>query len=229
MEEQPNDKDIAALESITELKNYNNFVFKQISNFVKGKKVLDFGSGYGDLCLYLKNLNYDIDGYDINQTAIEKTRLKDIKTYNKISQINQKYDTVTSLNVLEHVKDDVGLIIQIKSLLVDNGTLVLYLPASPIVWTKMDEEVNHFRRYTKKDIEEKLINANYEIEYISFVDFIGWLVLLVMKFFRIQPKFNKKLLIFYDKVFFRYLKIFDFLFKKLIGKNLLIVAKLKEK
>ena len=177
----------------------------------------------------MKNLNYDIDAYDINNNAIEKTRSKGIKTYNKISEISQKYDTVTSLNVLEHVEDDVSLINKIKSLLVDNGTLVLYLPASPIVWTKMDEEVNHFRRYTKKDIQEKLINANYEIEYISFIDFIGWFVLLIMKFFRIQPKFNKKLLIFYDKVFFRNLKIFDFLFRKLIGKNLLIVAKLKEK
>ncbi len=58
-----------------------------------------------------------------------------------------------------------------------------------------------------------------------YVDFIGWFTLIIFKILKIQPKFNKKLIIFYDKVFFKFLKYLDIVFKNLIGKNILVVAK----
>ena len=131
------------------------------------------------------------------------------------------------MNVLEHIEDDEAVINVIKSLLTKNGTLVLYLPASKIAWSQMDEDVNHYRRYSKKELQQKLIKAGFEIEKIRFVDFIGWLVLLIFKLFRIKPKFNKRLLIFYDKVFFKTFKSLDVIFKYVVGKNLLVVARLK--
>ena len=70
--------------------------------------------------------------------------------YSELNQINKKYESITSSNVLEHIEDDVSTINEMRSLLVDKGILILYLPASQMVWTKMDDDVNHFRRYSKK-------------------------------------------------------------------------------
>ena len=105
---------------------------------------------------------------------------------------------------------------------------MLYLPASKIAWTQMDEDVNHYRRYSKKELIEKLTRSGFYIQSVKYVDFIGWLVLMIFKLFRIKPKFNKKLLIFYDKFFFKNLKFLDYFFQKIVGKNLLVVANLKE-
>ena len=59
------------------------------------------------------------------------------------------------------------------------------------IWSQMDVDANHFRRYTKKDISEKLVNSGFIVESIEFVDFVGWLVLIIFKFFKIKPQFNK--------------------------------------
>tara|TARA_B100000902_G_C27269517_1_gene895517 strand:- start:849 stop:1535 length:687 start_codon:yes stop_codon:yes gene_type:complete len=222
-----NEKDILALEAMSELKNYNSYTFKLIADSITSKKVLDFGSGYGVFCEYLQDKNYDVQGYEINQLAIDESKSRGIEVFSNLLAIKEKYETITSLNVLEHIEDDEAVINEIKSLLTKNGTLVVYLPASKIAWSQMDEDVNHYRRYSKKELQQKLIKANFEIEQTRFVDFIGWLVLLILKLFRIKPKFNKRLLIFYDKVFFKIFRNLDVIFKYVVGKNLLVVARLK--
>ena len=189
---------------------------------------MDFGCGFGVFSEYLQKLGYNVDGFDVNNEAVLESKSRGINTFSDLSQINQRYETITSSNVLEHVEDDIALMLDIKSLLKEDGTLVLYLPASKIAWTQMDEDVNHFRRYSKKELIEKLTRSGFYIQSIKYVDFIGWLVLMIFKLFRIKPKFNKKLLIFYDKFFFKNLKFLDYFFQKIVGKNLLVVANLKE-
>ena len=55
MEEENTYSDIAALESVYYTRNYNKYIFNLISKHLQGDEVLDFGAGYGDFCLYLKN------------------------------------------------------------------------------------------------------------------------------------------------------------------------------
>ena len=55
----------------------------------------------------------------------------------------------------------------------EDSKLILYLPASMKVWSQMDIDANHFRRYTKKDISKKLLNSGFQIDSIEFVDFLG--------------------------------------------------------
>lgn len=221
----PNDKDISALETIAELKYYNGYTFDLISERISGKKILDFGSGFGVFCQHMAKNGYKIDGFEINKTAVIESKKRGINTYSELNQIVKKYDSIISSNVLEHIEDDVNTINEMRSLLIDKGILILYLPASQVVWTKMDDDVNHHRRYSKKDLHSKLKSANFEILESRYVDFIGWFTLIIFKILKVQPKFNKKLIIFYDKVFFKFLKYLDIIFKNLIGKNILVVAK----
>jgi SAM-dependent methyltransferase len=220
-----NDKDILALETISELKNYNDYTFGLISKNIVGKNVLDFGSGFGVFCEYLQKNNYEIVGFEINPTAKKRSEQKGIRTYSEVNEINKKYENITSLNVLEHVEDDEALIKDMKSLLTEEGLLILYLPSSQFVWSQMDEDVNHFRRYSKKDLDTKLTKANFKIIEMRYVDFIGWSILVIFKILRVKPTFNKKVLIFYDRIFFKLFKFLDIFFKNIIGKNLLVVAK----
>ena len=225
MTSNPSEKDILALETIAELKNYNGYTFNLIYQNISGKNILDFGSGYGVFCQYMAKKGYQVDGYEINKDAFLESKKRGVNTYSELNNINKKFDTITSSNVLEHIEDDVNAINEMRSLLVDEGILILYLPASEIVWTKMDDDVNHHRRYSKKDLHSKLKSANFEILESRYVDFIGWFTLIIFKILKIQPKFNKKLIIFYDKFFFKFLKYLDIVFKNLIGKNILVVAK----
>ena len=76
-------------------------------------------------------------------------------------------------------------------------------------------------------IENKVLeNNNLKVVHCSFKDFAGWLILVIFRFLKIKPKYNKKLLILYDKLFFPFLKYLDLIGGKFIGKNIFVVAKL---
>ena len=102
--------------------------------------------------------------------------------------------------------------------------MYLYLPASKLVWTKLDELVNHKRRYSKKSLSHALENSQFEIKEIHYVDFIGWAVLLTSKILKLDLDFNKERIIFYDRFIFRFFKFLDYIFKYFIGKNIFVEA-----
>lgn len=220
-----NDKDIAALETVENLKNYNKYIFTKIFDKDFKERVLDFGCGFGTFCEFIfKNFNFEIIGYEVNENAKIELKKKNVQYIDSLRAYNKKFETVVSLNVLEHIEDDKKAISDIYKLLNDGGKLILYLPHSMRIWTTLDEDVGHFRRYSKEDLIKKLKDGGFEIISCEYVDFIGWLTLLMSKVFKLNLDFNDEKIFFYDKFIFPTLKYLDIIFKKLTGKNILLVA-----
>ena len=218
------DNDLGAQELMPQLINYCDYTYNLIFDQINNKDILDFGSGFGDFCTFLNSKGLSATAYEPNNIGYKQCISKKLNTYLDIKEIQTKYSVVTSICVLEHIEDDINALHQIKNLLIEDGKLILFLPASMIVWSQMDEDVNHFRRYSNLEITKKLEQAGFRVESINYVDFIGWLVLLIFKIFRIKPKFNRNLTIFYDKFIFKFFKYLDIFFRKIIGKNILITA-----
>jgi len=222
--------DIAALESISVAENYNKYVADLFfSNIDKTENILDFGAGYGLITEKFKKKGYKISAVEINKTALEKLNDKNIDSYNLIEKVPKSINCIISLNVLEHIEDDDKYIKKFYNHLPQDGKLILYLPSSNLIWTELDDMVNHKRRYSKSGIVELLNSNSFEIEKIFFVDFIGWIVLFFLKMFRVKLDFDKRKIKFYDKFIFRTFKFTDYFFKNIIGKNLFIVASKKKK
>ena len=223
MEEEFSQSDIAALESVAYAENYNNYIFNLISRYITGIEVLDFGAGYGNYCLYLKKQGKEVIAIEINEEAINKLDKLEIKNFTKLGDLNKKFKNIVSLNVLEHLDDDHKVFNELIEYLEPEGKIILYLPASMIAWTKLDELVNHKRRYSKKLIKDLVNSKNLNIDHIQWVDFVGWATLLLSKILRLNLEFNKTRIVFYDNFIFRPFKHLDILFKYIIGKNILIV------
>ena len=221
--------DIAALESISVAENYNKYVADLFfSNIDKTENILDFGAGYGLITEKFKKKGYKISAVEINKTALEKLNVKNIDSYNLIEKVPKSINCIISLNVLEHIEDDDKYIKKFYNHLPQDGKLILYLPSSNLIWTELDDMVNHKRRYSKSGIVELLNSNSFEIEKIFFVDFIGWIVLFFLKMFRVKLDFDKRKIKFYDKFIFRPFKFTDSFAKNIIGKNLFIVASKKK-
>ena len=221
--------DIAALESISVAENYNKYVADLFfSNIDKTENILDFGAGYGLITEKFKKKGYKISAVEINKTALEKLNDKNIDSYNLIEKVPKSINCIISLNVLEHIEDDNKYIKKFYNHLPQDGKLILYLPTSNLIWTELDDMVNHKRRYSKSGVVELLNSNSFEIEKIFFVDFIGWIVLFFLKMFRVKLDFDKRKIKFYDKFIFRTFKFTDYFFKNIIGKNLFIVASKKK-
>jgi hypothetical protein len=53
-------------------------------------------------------------------------------------------------------------------MLTTDGLLMLTVPANMGLWSYFDEASHHCRRYSYADLTEKLQNAGYQIEYMSY-------------------------------------------------------------
>ena len=221
-------KDTAALEMMSYLKNYNKFVLLMMKKHLSEGPILDFGSGLGDFAKKLNDLGYECDGVEVDAEAKLESQKKGIQTFNSLTEIKKLYPTVTSLNVLEHIENDTKILKDLFNIIEENGSLVLYLPASMAAWSNMDVQVGHYRRYSKKEIIKKLHIAGFTVTHSSYKDFGGWLILILFRLFRINPKFDKNLTIFYDKFIFPFIKYLDLFGTFFVGKNILVVAKVRK-
>ena len=100
-------KDTAALEVMSELKNYNKFVQTLMKKHIRKGSVLDFGCGFGDFAKHLNDSGYKCDGVELDKEANLESQKKGVKTFYFLNEIKKLYPVVVSLNVLEHIEDDI--------------------------------------------------------------------------------------------------------------------------
>ena len=72
-------------------------------------------------------------------------------------------DVVVLLNVLEHIKDDVGAVRQLYRILKPGGTVVLEVPAGPHLYDVYDKVLMHFRRYRLSGLCRLLADAGFSV------------------------------------------------------------------
>jgi SAM-dependent methyltransferase len=70
-------------------------------------------------------------------------------------------------DVLEHLDDDEGTLRFLWSVLEPGGVLVLTVPGHPFLFDEMDELARHRRRYTRRELGDKLRAAGFEVRLLS--------------------------------------------------------------
>jgi hypothetical protein len=223
---------------------YNASIWKKISkNFPCEGSLLEFGAGIGTLATLFKTR----EGLKPKCLEIDKN-LKSIiiergfKCYDNIEQIDELFDGVYTSNVLEHIEDDVSSLKKIRSVMKPQSNLVIYVPAFQCLYSSWDASVGHHRRYDKKELLLKLDSAGFEVTKIFYVDTLGFFASFAARIFMYKNPPNLKdektvnyhvaderVLLFYDRLFYRVSRIFDFIgFRYIFGKNILAVAKIKK-
>jgi len=87
-------------------------------------------------------------------------------------------DTIVMLNVLEHIKEDELALSNLYSLIAPGGKLVILVPAFQTLYCKIDENLEHFRRYSMRELQQKMRHAGFDIVdsfYFNAVGAAGWL------------------------------------------------------
>jgi len=95
-------------------------------------------------------------------------RVKDAKLPDLSMFERNAFDMVALLDVLEHVPDDIGSLRAIHRRLKPGGALLLTVPANPWMWSAHDAAHHHFRRYTKKQLEELFLRSGLEVQLLSY-------------------------------------------------------------
>jgi SAM-dependent methyltransferase len=79
----------------------------------------------------------------------------------------KQFDLICLFDVLEHLPDDIQVLVDLRKMLSQDGVLMLTVPAHPLLWSYFDEASHHSRRYELAELKNKLIGAGYTVEYIT--------------------------------------------------------------
>ena len=140
------------------------------------------------------------------------------------SSPNAKYDTVVLINVLEHVLDDSAAIQSFYRMLRPGGHLLLFVPALPILFSKLDKELGHYRRYSLSRLIRMVTNANFDIVLGRYFDILGVLPWLLINTIGRATRFNPYLAWLYDSAGVPLTRLLESLMPPMFGKNICMVA-----
>jgi hypothetical protein len=209
------------------LKNYNNFIVTKFMKHSQAVDVVDFGAGIGTLSAIWKNLNKNVS---ITCIELDQNQVRIINERGLVAREDFdpdiKVEYIFTSNVLEHIKDDQSTLLSFYHHLSGNGKLGIFVPANQFLYSHIDKKLEHFRRYSKIELEEKVKKAGFKIDECYFVDSLGLFAWFFVKVFNLEISNEGSILLkIYDKFIWPMSKTLDFLgLRFLFGKNLLLLA-----
>ncbi len=170
---------------------YAKWMFEKFAPHM-GRRVLEVGSGIGNNVEFLKQrpdreiiLSEPREDYT---TLLREKFAGDPRVQVVVYDATQTPvaewaanppDTIICLNVLEHIEQERLALDHMVATLAPGGRLILLVPAFMALYCKMDENLGHFRRYTKPELETKVRDAGLVVRksfYFNPVGAVGWFV-----------------------------------------------------
>ncbi len=165
------------------------WLYENIAPYL-GRRVLEIGCGLGNFARHLINRELYV-GIDISEESVAHAMdvygsypnmhvcLADVTdtTFGDLRHFD--IDTVFSLNVFEHIEDDITALRNARRVLRPGGTLILVVPAHDWLYGTMDRSIGHYRRYNKQKMAGRLSQAGLTCitqRYINALGSIGWLI-----------------------------------------------------
>lgn len=180
-------KGLKTLEVLEGSVNYNAWIAERLKPHITSP-ALEVGSGTGNLSQFFTKLRSltltDNDKHlvDILLKKFSQNKNVSVEVFDiekKSSRMRNKFNTIFSVNVLEHIKDDEAALKNMHALLNTKGKVVLLVPAKKFAYTDLDKKLGHCRRYEKKELYEKMIRAGFKVEnivYFNAVGLLSWIV-----------------------------------------------------
>lgn len=166
------------------------YLFKKYLN-KKDSQVLEIGCGTGYVLKGLQNAfpDFQLTGSEIHLEGIKfaKERLPNA-TFIQLDATNMpfenSYDAIGSFDVLEHIEEDEKVIHEVFKALKPNGLFFVTVPQHQWMWSINDDIAYHKRRYSRKELNQKLLKSGFEIVYISSFVFMLFPFMYVSRFFK---------------------------------------------
>ncbi len=182
----------ATLQVISEARRFNAWTFDIIRPYCKGR-ILEIGSGIGNISTQFVQNSADITVSDIrkNYRDFLATEFPSLNSQGKIldidladPQISQThaaiagtFDTVFALNVVEHIQNDQEAIRNCAAMLKPGGSLIILVPAFQWLYNSFDQELFHFKRYSKSDLSHLFTGSGIQVQqsfYFNAGGIPGW-------------------------------------------------------
>lgn len=178
-------------------KHRNECIVAAFKKYATQNTFFDIGGGNGFVSKYLENEGVDCVLVEPGVQGCLNAKERQLKNIvcSTLEEAKFKTNAIPNIgvfDVVEHIKNDNQFLKMIHNYLIPNGLVFITVPAYNTLWSNEDIEAGHFRRYTTKTINDKLINNGFEIIYSSYIFSILTLPILLFRSIPSRLGFNKK-------------------------------------
>jgi SAM-dependent methyltransferase len=177
-----------SLDRMADADNYNEWLLARAKPFI-GERVLDFGSGIGTFAAAIQP-PARVVAVEPDPAFAEslRERFADAPHVNVVEgdanwlsaeDRHGAFDTIICFNVLEHIRDDEGVLRAFHDCLATAGHVLLVVPAHQWLFGEIDRSVGHERRYSRTAVRHLMSRVGLDVvecRYVNPVGALGWLV-----------------------------------------------------
>jgi SAM-dependent methyltransferase len=151
----------------------NRCILKVIQRFPPSGVLFDIGGGNGFVSLALSSAGVQTVLVEPGERGVAYARNRGVRNiiHSTMEDAGFKEHSLAAVgmfDVLEHIQDDVMFLKMIHALMQPNGRLYLTIPAHQWLWSVVDDDSGHYRRYTNKSLRDVLSRSGFRIELVSY-------------------------------------------------------------
>ena len=217
------------LEAMRSGMRYGEAIFTELRGAVPedASTILDFGAGAGFFLEKFRAIGVAVDAVEPDPDLQTIVQTSAGTVWSDISNVpNESFDFAYTVNVLEHIVELDEACSHLSRVLKPNRKLFVFVPAHEVLWTSLDDEVQHVRRFDCRSLRLALERAGFRVEHMKYFDSLGYPAALGVRMLETVNlfKYDSASVGFYDRYLFPVSRQLDRLFKGTIGKNLIAIA-----
>lgn len=215
------------IEVMDEAVKYNRFLIDQLETWSEGAtSVLDFGAGNGRFAVALSERGREVSAIEADPELRAGIAAQGVATYDNLDDVPRgQFDAVYSINVLEHIEDDRGILRALHDILRPGGRLLIYVPAFNVLFSANDRRVGHVRRYRRGPLVALAREVGFADIDARYVDSLGFAAALLYRVIGDRDGgLDVRAVKAYDSVVFPVSRAIDAVMHPVAGKNLLLRA-----
>ncbi len=141
-----------------------------------GDKVLEIGAGIGNLSgrlmsrrmLYVAAENDPLHLHALRNRFLRTPNVAvqriDPETPGDLAGLENCFDTVLCLNVLEHLEQPLSVLAGLSATLKPGGSIVMLVPNVPAIFGSLDRRLGHLRRYNRQMMADLVAQLGFTLE-----------------------------------------------------------------
>jgi len=142
----------------------------------QGARACDVGTGTGETLRTLADLGAEVQvGTELDESALRvaQVRFPGLHLVQSVAEQlplrDSFFDCVTSMDVIEHLDDDRLALREYGRVLKPGSPVVITVPAYQQLWSDFDVRAGHRRRYTRRMLNDALVDAGFRVVRISYL------------------------------------------------------------
>lgn len=171
------------LATLQEARNYNRYLADLCVQAAGSTRTAwDFGAGIGTFAQLVRERGFEVHCVEADAYLCDRLAADGFDAVRTLSEIPETLaEFVFTLNVFEHIADDCAVLRELTGKLRSGGRCLIYVPAFEVLWSALDDRVEHHRRYTRASLSALIAQAGLKVERCRYADVLGFVGVLLFK------------------------------------------------